>query len=62
MLNNEANEYPEELDPYQILNIPVNSSPQQTKMAFLKQLNSNRSYACLAYDMICNKDNYIQNK
>ena len=63
MLNIETNEYPEELDPYQILNIPVNSSEKQTKMAFLRQLsNSNQSYACLAYDMICNKDNYIQNK
>ena len=63
MLNIETNEYPEELDPYQILNIPVNSSEKQTKMAFLRQLsNSNQSYVCLAYDMICNKDNYIQNK
>jgi len=63
MLNIETNEYPEELNPYQILNIPMNASPQETKMAFSQKLvNSNRSYACLAYDMICNQDNYIRNK
>ena len=62
MLNIKANEYPEELEPYQILKIPVNSSPQQTKIAFSKQLsNSNRAYACLAYDMICNQNNYLKN-
>ena len=63
MYNIETNEYPEELDPYQILNIPFNSEIQQTKNAFLRKLsNSNRPYACLAYEMICNRDNYIQNK
>ena len=63
MHNIETNEYPEELDPYQILNIPANSELKQAKQAFYGKLpNSNRPYACLAYEMICNKDNYIQNK
>ena len=56
-----SNDYPEELDPFQILKIPYNASPDQTKNAFKAQLvNTNKSSTCLAYDMICNKNNYIQ--
>lgn len=55
--------FPEELDPYEVLKIPYNASPEETKLAFRKRLiNTNRSATCLSYDMICNKENYIQNK
>lgn len=55
------NYYPEELDPYQVLKIPYNASHDQTKNAFKAQLvNTNKPFTCLAYDMICNKNNYFQ--
>lgn len=55
------NMYPEELNPYSILKISEDATPQQTKLAFRKQiLNTNRSHTCLAYDMLCNKSNYLK--
>ena len=55
------NIYPDELDPYKVLNIPYNASHLQTKSAFKLQLhNTNKQSTCLAYDMICNKKNYIK--
>ena len=54
------NIYPEKLDPYKVLNIPYNALHIQAKSAFKAQLhNTNKSSTCLAYDMICNKSNYI---
>ena len=56
------NKYPEELNPFEILNIPENCTPRKTKEAFRYHLSkNNRAYACLAYEMICNTDNYIKN-
>ena len=56
------NIYPEELDPYKVLKISYKATPKETKLAFRQQLvNTNRSSTCLAYDMICNKNNYIIN-
>ena len=61
MGSDHQNKYPEELDPYQVLKIPYNASHNQTKIAFKVQLvNTNKSSTCLAYDMICNKNNYIR--
>ena len=56
---------PDELNPYEVLNIPENAKPRQTKKAFRKLVTNPtreiRVKACLAYDIICNKKNYIKN-
>lgn len=52
---------PEELNPYEILNLPENTKPQRTKKALLKNPQREiRVKACLSYDIICNKNNYIK--
>lgn len=57
------NNYPEKLDPYEVLKIPYNASIGETKIAFKAQLvNTNKPSTCLAYDMICNEKNYIKHK
>ena len=53
--------YPEILEPYKVLKIPYNASKNETKLSFRLQLsNTNRSSTCLAYEMICNKTNFIK--
>ena len=53
--------YPEILEPYKVLKIPYNASINETKLSFRLQLsNTNRSSTCLAYEMICNKTNFIK--
>ena len=54
-------DYPEILAPYKVLKIPSNASPKETKSAFRRNLaNTNRSSTCLAYEMICSKQNFIK--
>ncbi|CAF1239628.1 unnamed protein product [Didymodactylos carnosus] len=51
---------PDELNPFEILNINVNASHIETKYAFKKKICSpdryQRSMSALAYDMICSQD------
>lgn len=55
---------PDELNPYEVLNIPDDKNPRQTKKAFrqlvTKPSREIRVKGCLAYDIICNKNNYIK--
>jgi len=54
-------DYPEILEPYKVLKIPNNATKQATKSAFRRNLsNTNRSSTCLAYEMICSKENFIK--
>ena len=54
-------DYPEILEPYKVLKIPIDASHKETKAAFRKNLsNTNRASTCLAYEMICSKENFIQ--
>jgi ankyrin repeat protein len=52
-------------DPYSILNIPQNASDSVCKSAYLKLATNPdrriRAKACLAYDIICNKNKYTKN-
>ena len=49
-------------NPYSILNISENASIQECRFAYMKlATNPNRQIrakACLAYDILCNKNNY----
>ena len=53
------------INPYQILNISKDASNQQCKRAYLKLATNPdrgiRTKACLAYDILCNKEKYINN-
>ena len=70
-LKKKINQYPstnfmdDYINPYEILNIPISSTPGQCKLAYMKlATNPNRNIrrkACLAYDALCNKEKYIQN-
>lgn len=60
-LADEDFDYPEILEPYKVLKIPNNASKGATKSAFRRNLsNTNRSSTCLAYEMICSKENFIK--
>ena len=52
-------------DPYSTLNISSNASHQECKSAFMKLATNpdriTRTKACLAYDIICNKNKYVKN-
>ena len=52
-------------DPYSTLNISSNSSHQECKSAYMKLATNpdriTRTKACLAYDIICNKNKYVKN-
>jgi len=52
-------------DPYSILNISSNASHLECKSAYMKLATNpdriTRTKACLAYDIICNKNKYIKN-
>lgn len=54
----------EEINPYVILNISPLASLQECKFAYMKlatcPLRGIRRNACLAYDIICNKDKYYK--
>ena len=56
---------PEELNPYEILNVKPNSSFQDCKSAFRKLIIKPSRYtrirASLAYDILCNKQKYKKN-
>ena len=55
---------PDEINPYEILNLSENARPLETKKAFRKLVTNPsreiRVKACLAYDIICNKKGYIK--
>ena len=55
---------PEKLDPYSVLNITSSSSHGECKSSFRNLVTnpsrSIREKACLAYYIICNKNNYIK--
>lgn len=54
----------DEINPYEVLNIPETAKARQTKKEFRKLVTNPsreiRVKACLAYDIICNKKNYIK--
>ena len=51
------------INPYDILNIPTNASVEQCRTAYFNLATNPsreiRSKACLAYDILCNKEKYI---
>ena len=51
------------INPYDILNIPTNASVEQCRIAYFNLATNPsreiRSKACLAYDILCNKEKYI---
>ena len=51
------------INPYEILNIPPNASVSQCRIAYFKLATNPsreiRSKACLAYDILCNNEKYI---
>ena len=62
--NNKNKGDEDELDPYEVLSISPLASFQDIRFAYMKlatcPLRSTRRKACLAYDMICNKDKYYK--
>ena len=64
MISRNSFTIPDTINPYEVLKIPENSKPNETKRAFRKlvtnPIRSIRAKACLAYDIICNKKNYIK--
>lgn len=61
---NKAYEDEDELNPYEVLNVSPFASFSDVRFAYMKlatfPLRSVRRKACLAYDMICNKDKYYK--
>ena len=55
---------PEEINPYKVLDIDNNASIPECKKAFRKLITSSnerkKKLGSLAYDILCNKDNYIR--
>ena len=55
----------ENINPYKILNVNKSTSPLNCKKAFRKLINSpdliTKQKGALAYDILCNKKNYISN-
>ena len=55
----------EKLDPYKVLGVDKSASPSLCKKAFRQLINSTnlitKKKSALAYDILCNKNNYIKN-
>ena len=55
----------ENIDPYKVLGISKSASHSECKDSFRKLINSTnlstKKKAALAYDILCNKNNYIKN-
>lgn len=55
----------ENIDPYKVLGVDKFASPSECKKAFRKLINSTnlstKKKGALAYDILCNKNNYIKN-
>jgi preprotein translocase subunit Sec63 len=56
--------YSDRIDPYSVLNISPDSSIEECRSAYKRLATKNnrriRQRACLAYDILCNKEKYIK--